>query len=237
MILLRHVPLWREILALDYLPRSRWLTIGVQDIHPTARKEPGFAHGSLGSLLAAQGAQVTTLDLFDPRADLIVDLNESIPTSQHGLFDVLLDVGSIEHVFDTKQVLINYLHFVRVGGYVCIHTPVAGFFNHGLHTFSPEAIREALRLNGCRIAYERYSLDSGYPIPPQHIGNFDTLLWIVAQKTEPFTRFRNPQQQRWQGYTRQNGAHLPLPADPRGEVRSSEQAHEVEPAAAPPQRT
>lgn len=217
MILLRHLPLWREFLALDYLPRGRWLTIGVQDIHPTACKEPGFAFPTLTALLSARGAAVSTLDLFDPRADLRYDLNQPIPAEEHQRFDVLLDVGSLEHVFDTRQALVNYLELVRVGGYLCLHAPVAGFFNHGLHTFSPETIREALRLNGCRLAYERYSLDSGYPIPPQHIGNFDTLQWLVAQKTEPLGTFRNPQQRRWQGYAKANGAAAPPPV-------SSEQA-------------
>ena len=151
MIMYHHTTLWRNILEEHLPPHGEWVTMGLQDIDPAARADRWFDAPDLKALLEARGANVTTLDHFDERADLIHDLNLPVDTALHGRFDVLLDIGTIEHVFDTRQVLTTYLNLVRVGGHVCIHAPISGYCWHGLHTFHPTVLQDALNGNGCEI--------------------------------------------------------------------------------------
>ena len=47
------------------------------------------------------------IDLFDSRATLNYDMNEPVPNREHGRYGSLLDIGCLEHVFDTRQCLEN----------------------------------------------------------------------------------------------------------------------------------
>jgi len=125
MILGAHLKLWSEIFSLQYLPKGRWITIGYQDIHPKVRQIDGFQFADLKQMLEQRGVDVTTLDFFDQRADLKFDLNEPVGEEYNEAFDMLLDIGSIEHVYDTRQAFINYLSLVKTGGDLRIHTPVS----------------------------------------------------------------------------------------------------------------
>ena len=171
--------------------------MGFQDIDPAARKDSWFDVPDLNTLLESRGAKVTTLDRFDDRANIKHGLNLPVEESLHGRFDVLLDVGTIEHVFDTRQVLINYLSLVRSGGSICIHTPVSGYCWHGLHTFHPTVMRDALTANGCEICYESFSDIRGTDIEVSEIKGRDAIVWLVAEKTRPLRDFVVPQQTAW----------------------------------------
>ncbi|MFT5327511.1 MAG: 2-polyprenyl-3-methyl-5-hydroxy-6-metoxy-1,4-benzoquinol methylase [Planctomycetaceae bacterium] len=197
MILGAHLKLWSEIFSLQYLPKGRWITIGYQDIHPKVRQIEGFQFADLKELLQQRGVDVTTLDFFDQRADLKFDLNEPVGGEYSETFDMLLDIGSIEHVYDTRQAFTNHLGMVKTGGYICIHTPVSGYFRHGLHTFHPETVRESLRQNGCTVCYEKFTTSSGQILLEADLKNRNALIWIVAQKTSRFEKFVNPQQGRY----------------------------------------
>ena len=197
MIMYHHTRLWRRILAEQLPANGAWITMGFQDIDPAAREDSWFDVRDLKTLLESRGANVTTLDHFDTRADLIHDLNVPIAESLHERFDVLLDIGTIEHVFDTRQVLITYLSLVRVGGLLCIHAPVSGYCWHGLHTFHPTVIRDALSENGCQIRYESFSDVRGTDIESSHLQGRDAIVWLVAEKVRPFNEFQPPQQSGW----------------------------------------
>lgn len=200
MIMPGHVPYWRTILDEHLSSKGTWITLGVQDIHEQARREPGFDFATLTELLHSRGAQVQTLDLFDSRADLRFDLNLPLPVSLHEQFDVLLDIGTIEHVFDTRQVCVNYLSLVKLGGNLCLHVPVSGYYRHGLHTFSPELIRRMLQENGCELKFVAFSDYCGVEVQEDELRGVDALMWVVAQKQRTFTEFRVPQQAGWQDY-------------------------------------
>jgi len=132
--------------------------------------------------------EITTLDLFDPAADLRLDLNQ--PLNLERQYDALIDIGSIEHIFDTKQVLDNYIRMIKVGGYIAIHTPVGGYYGHGMYTFNPRTIMDALQCNGCTILSEDYSGGN-------RVKNEDTNLWVIALKDSEYGNFSNPQENQW----------------------------------------
>lgn len=141
---------------------------------------------------------VVCLDHFDPRAGLRYDMNQPVPESEHERYGTLLDIGCLEHLFDTRQCLENCLRMVRTGGVYFLHTPVNGFLGHGLHTFNPEALLAAVEINGFEVLYHRYCAKDGTPLEDAS-GAADSLIWLVARKARPLERFEIPQQGRWTG--------------------------------------
>ena len=190
------------------------MTIGFQLIIGEDLPEQ-FRYPDVTELLRARGiADVTSIDLFDDSADLRYDLNLPVPTTEEERYRTVCDIGSLEHVFDTKQCMENCMRMVSPGGHYFLHTPVRGYYGHGFHTFNPELIVSAFRLNGFDIEYLRYSTDSGMPIdeleqvpaglPGEHFPVLPSrspprcLIWIVGKKTASLEDFQIPQQGLWE---------------------------------------
>ncbi len=45
---------------------------------------------------------ISVIDLFDPRADKRYDMNQPVPQSEHERYGLFVEIGSFEHVFDTR---------------------------------------------------------------------------------------------------------------------------------------
>ena len=110
-----------------------------------------FAENFLHNFLGAQ--HVNAIDFSDyQQADIIHDLNRPLPANLAGRFDALIDGGSLEHIFDIRQALENYMNLVRIGGRVFILTTANNFCGHGFYQFSPEFFYRVFDpANGFRI--------------------------------------------------------------------------------------
>lgn len=195
-ILKKHIPRWREVLATPGVVSKRMLTFGFQDVMGV-NLPADFAFPDFGAVLRDRGAgSVTTLDYFDKRADLAYDMNLPVPASEHERYTTLMDIGCIEHLFDTRQCIENCLRMVAVGGIYFLHTCVNGYLRHGLHVFNPEGLIESLRLNHFEVLSVRYTTDAGKPIKGPDYGE-NVLIWIIAKKLAPLETFRMPQQSMW----------------------------------------
>jgi hypothetical protein len=196
-IVREHIELHREVLAIPGFVADPFLMIGFQVIRGDGLPRD-FAYPSLKELLQARGLeQVTALDHFDPAADLRYDLNLPVPEHEHERYRTVYDVGTIEHVFDTRQCFESCARMVAVGGHYFIHTPVKGYFGHGLHTFSPRILVEALKANGFEIVYRQFCSKRGERLHAAGEAD-DTLLWVVGRKTTSIRELRVPQQERWE---------------------------------------
>lgn len=195
MILQEHIKYHREIFDIPHFLSSPVLCFGFQDIAQGVLLK-GLQCSNLEILLAALGFSSSSLDLYDPRASLRYDMNYPVPKSEHNKYRTLIDIGSLEHVFDTRQCLENCLRMVAVGGHYLLHTPVNGYYGHGFHTFNPSALLGALELNGFKVIYKKYSREDGTPVGDPGEGG-DVLIWLVAVKEAEFEEFKNPQQGGW----------------------------------------
>lgn len=165
--------------------------------HPDLQVPEEFRAPDLLTLLRQRGLQqVAVLDHFDDRATLDYDMNLPVPDREHDRYGTLLDIGCLEHVFDTRQCLENCLRMVREGGTYFLHTVINGYLRHGLHVFNPEGLLGALTLNGFEIVYLKYSTASGAPLQDPAQAR-DAIVWIVARKLRGFKRFESPQQGQW----------------------------------------
>lgn len=165
--------------------------------HPDLTVPKSFQAPDLGGILRNLGLHdITTLDCFDPRADLRNDMNLPVGRELHARFGTVIDIGSLEHVFDTRQCLENLISMVRVGGHLFLHTPCRGCFNHGLHTLSPECVLQALEINGFDIRLVRFSKPGGAPLARPEDAD-DVILWTAARRRSTPDTFQIPQQGRW----------------------------------------
>ena len=168
-------------------------------VNPDPKIPPAFQHRSLSELLRARGNSVVSLDLFDERAELRYDMNQPVPQLEHHKYGTLVDIGSLEHVFDTAQCLENCFRMTRVGGHYMLHTPVNGYFGHGLHVFNPQGLMDCLEANGFRIIHLKYSTYLGKPIADPATAP-QVLIWLVGRKEREVPVFASPQQKMWSNY-------------------------------------
>jgi 2-polyprenyl-3-methyl-5-hydroxy-6-metoxy-1,4-benzoquinol methylase len=55
-------------------------------------------------------------------------MNRPVPESEHNKYGTMIELGSIEHVFDTAACIENCLRMVRKKGHYLLHTEVNGYF-------------------------------------------------------------------------------------------------------------
>jgi hypothetical protein len=81
------------------------------------------------------------------KPDIVHDLNKPFPESLKAYFDLVLDPGTIEHVFDIKTALTNIVESLRVGGIVIHQVPVYSF-NGGYYSINPNVLNDFYTANG-----------------------------------------------------------------------------------------
>jgi SAM-dependent methyltransferase len=143
------------------------------------------------------------IDLSDyEQAEVSLDLNDSAtPPNLQQQFDVVLDSGTIEHVFRVPQALDHCVRMVRPGGRVIHLTPASNSMDHGLYSLSPCLLATYYQLAGfsiesiwlCRMprdflrrSWRLYQ----YPLPPRgflplgRLGSGAWFTWLVARAGE-----------------------------------------------------
>jgi len=184
MVLEHHKRYFDSIFQIPGFWDSPFLMFGFQEMYGV----PDFK-----TFLDRKGVkEVTVLDYSDERADIYHDMNHPYPEIKNS-YKVVCDIGCLEHVFNTYQCMKNLMDAVIVGGLYIIHTPVAGYINHGFHTFNAKMLRWVLEHNGFSIEYAELSSKGGALMAePKR----DCLLWMVGRKIQPVEDFVFPIQER-----------------------------------------
>jgi len=81
-------------------------------------------------------------------ADIVADLNHPVPPEYAGRFGLILDGGTMEHVFDIRQGMKNTADMLRPGGRAVHITPVNNYVNHGFVQVSPTLYHDYYVANG-----------------------------------------------------------------------------------------
>jgi SAM-dependent methyltransferase len=112
------------------------------------------ANGYCEPLLKRMGAQrVDSLDVSSYEgASIVHDMNEGLPDPHRNQFTIVIDGGSLEHVFNFPVALKNCMDAVAPGGHFIGITPSNNLMGHGFYQFSPELFfRVFTAANGFRI--------------------------------------------------------------------------------------
>lgn len=111
----------------------------------------GYAEPFLKEVLGAN--HVTSFDYSDYQGvDITHDFNQPLAANLHQTFDSLVDGGTMEHIFDVKCVLANYMSMVKCGGSIFVHTPANNLMGHGFYQFCPE------------LFYRVFSAENGFSV-------------------------------------------------------------------------
>jgi len=83
--------------------------------------------------------EIVAIDASDYEgAQIVHDMNRQIPNSLDSSFDLVLDSGTLEHIFDFPTALRNAAQMVRLHGRFISITMANNFCGHGFYQFSPE---------------------------------------------------------------------------------------------------
>lgn len=200
------------------------LTIGRQELFLTKKElhnlvikaelpyfEDTFkSHKYAEPLLKLLGADIVdSLDASEYEGATIVhDLNLPIPAELKSNYSLVIDGGSLEHIFNFPASIKNCIDLIEKGGYFIGITPANNFFGHGFYQFSPELYwRVFSETNGFQVIkmylYVHRKCASIFEVSDPFrvkqritmINSFPSYLFIIAQKinnVEVFSQF--PQQ-------------------------------------------
>jgi len=73
-------------------------------------------------------------------ATIVHDMNTPVPAPLLGGFDVVIDAGSLEHIFNFPIAIKNMMRMLKLGGTVFLSTPANSLCGHGFYQFSPELL-------------------------------------------------------------------------------------------------
>ena len=100
-----------------------------------------------------QDCDIDSIDYSDfEGASVVHDLNCEIPPDLREQYDVLIDGGTAEHIWDVKRTFFNYLSLVKPNGHLFINVPANNQFGHGFYQFSAEFFFSFFTENyGCEV--------------------------------------------------------------------------------------
>jgi len=147
-------------------------------------------------------------------ADFVHDLNQpGLAEVVDGPYDLVIDVGTMEHVFNVPGVLRNIFDVLKIGGSIIHVVPANNLVDHGFYQFSPVLfyqyyLENSYRLIACYFTEESATGIFGEPISfHEYPGTSDLSQEILkgsdtatygtafcAQKTEATTWDTIPQQ-------------------------------------------
>jgi hypothetical protein len=99
------------------------------------------------TLLGADSVTVTDISAYES-PDLLLDLNLPVPSELYDRFDTIVDIGTLEHVFNIAVALENIRKMVRQSGHVVMINPASNFIDHGFYSFSPTLLYDYFNANG-----------------------------------------------------------------------------------------
>jgi SAM-dependent methyltransferase len=160
----------------DHLRRMS-MTVGVEldsgvEIMPSHSQHfAGLGYISGESLFKSMGFEsVHALDYSEfEGAAIIHDLNDAqLPAELHESFDVIIDHGTLEHVFHIPNALQNMFRLLKTGGRLIHSAPTSNLVDHGFYMFSPTFFYDFYTTN-------RWEINSIYVVS-----------MTPRQETEPF---------------------------------------------------
>jgi SAM-dependent methyltransferase len=133
---------WVDAAEMARVFRAAGRPMSEADASADLAREQRFA----GPLLERLGAlEIRSMDAspFEGATD-VHDLNEPIPQMLAEQFSVVIDGGTLEHVFNFPRAIANAMEMVEVGGHLLLLTPTNNEGGHGFYQFSPELLFRVL---------------------------------------------------------------------------------------------
>lgn len=107
----------------------------------------------LGEVLVQAGMGYRSVDIADGFRTTLIDLNSGeVPSSFFGAFDLVMNVGTTEHILNQANCF-KFIHgATREGGLMFHQLPTSGFSNHGYFCYTPKFFCDLAGYNKYEIA-------------------------------------------------------------------------------------
>jgi hypothetical protein len=100
-------------------------------------KEQTYCEELLTKYLGATQVESIDKSAYE-KATHLHDFNEPLPAELYQKYDTVLDLGTLEHIYNTPQAFKNCSQLCKRGGQILHVLPANNFCGHGLWQFSPE---------------------------------------------------------------------------------------------------
>jgi SAM-dependent methyltransferase len=102
-----------------------------------------------------QAASLTAIDFHGSATALKLDLNGPVDLGR--TFDIVMNLGTIEHVFNVAAAMKTVHDHVRPGGLMMHGMPLNGWLDHGSYSFNPTFYWDLAAANGYEIVQAIYA--------------------------------------------------------------------------------
>jgi len=172
-----------------------------------AVRQDGYSENFLRRLGARE---VVSIDASNyEKASIVHDMNQPIGDELKQKFSVVIDGGTLEHVFNFPVAIRNCMEMLKIGGHFFAHTMANNFMGHGFYQFSPELFyrvfssENGFRMHRAVVFESRIGKPRWYEAAdPQQIGERvelingrETYLLIHAERIANAPIFATPPQQ------------------------------------------
>lgn len=101
------------------------------------------------SFFSLMDCELRVYDIVKERGcEILLDLNEHMEQCQQ--YDIVLDVGTVEHCFNIAQAVKNMAMMVKVGGHI-LHENPFNCGNHGFYNLNPTWYADFYEANGFEV--------------------------------------------------------------------------------------
>lgn len=138
-------------------------------------------------------------------SEIVHDMGEPVPDSLVGKYDIVIDGGTTEHIFDIACALFNCAKMVKLNGYIYHDVPM-NMLNHGFFNFNPTLLCDFYEDNGFEtsgcIAAMTGMTDTPqmFDLPPVKrfkVEGGEAVMLYIAQKKEARTHYVKPIQRKY----------------------------------------
>lgn len=92
---------------------------------------------------------ITSIDMHGTAAALKLDLNGPLDLGRQ--FDVVINHGTAEHIFNVARVFVSMHEATKPGGLMIHESPFTGWIDHGFYCFQPTLFLDVARANDYAI--------------------------------------------------------------------------------------
>jgi hypothetical protein len=122
--------------SLQHILRCFGMDKNDAEVRRLLTEEDGFAEPLL-RLLGAEHISSVDASSYEC-ASIVHDMNLPVPNDLRSAFTMVIDAGTLEHIFDFPTAIKNCMEMVQEGGHLLLMTPANNFMGHGFYQFSPE---------------------------------------------------------------------------------------------------
>jgi hypothetical protein len=118
----------------------------------TIRKLAKRSSPFFSEIATLAGIKYHAIDVCMAPSTDVVDLNgEGLPAVHVGQYDVVLNIGTTEHVFNQLNSFRALHDATKIGGVIYCQVPATGYFEHGYFCYTPLFFRDLAKANNYEI--------------------------------------------------------------------------------------